>query len=114
MDCCEYNEKNIYAKVESVGLFQTLDNKVVCSGLQIVKLLTYKEFKKLITCTIKTYHPNKQIKEECRYQNGKLNGAFTSWYQNGLLCDTGTYKNNRLYGIYKCWDSNGIVREYNY
>lgn len=48
-------------------------------------------------------------------KNGKLNGAWQSWYQNGRLCDSGTLVKGLPDGVWKHWDKEGrllAVRTY--
>ncbi len=39
--------------------------------------------------------------------NGKLNGAWQSWYQNGILCDSGRLEKGLPDGVWKHWDTHG-------
>jgi antitoxin component YwqK of YwqJK toxin-antitoxin module len=73
--------------------------------------------------------------KECFYQNGKLNGIYTRWFDNGNIAEKytykdgkfdglnqvyyyngqiqteNTYKDNKLDGIYKIWYDNGQLEE---
>ena len=40
-------------------------------------------------------------------KKGKLNGAWQSWYQNGMPCDSGTLVSGLPDGVWKHWDSEG-------
>lgn len=39
--------------------------------------------------------------------NGKLHGEWQSWYQNGLLCDSGKLVKGLPDGVWKHWDASG-------
>ena len=49
------------------------------------------------------------LKSQARYGNGKLNGAFTSWYQNGRLESTGAYRDDAKTGHWIYWFEDGTV-----
>lgn len=40
-------------------------------------------------------------------KNGKLHGNWQSWYQNGLLCDSGSLVKGLPDGVWKHWDASG-------
>lgn len=49
-------------------------------------------------------------------RNKKLNGNWQSWYQNGILCDSGAFVRGLPDGEWKHWDVNGrlvAIRTYN-
>lgn len=48
-------------------------------------------------------------------KNGKLHGSWQSWYQNGMLCDSGRLVRGLPDGVWKYWDVSGqlmAVRAY--
>jgi antitoxin component YwqK of YwqJK toxin-antitoxin module len=48
-------------------------------------------------------------------RNGRLNGEWKSWYQNGALCDSGKLVKGLPDGIWKYWDADGnliAIRNY--
>src|SRR5262245_27522270 len=40
-------------------------------------------------------------------RNHKLHGDWQSWYQNGLLCDSGRFVNGLPDGLWKYWNKKG-------
>jgi antitoxin component YwqK of YwqJK toxin-antitoxin module len=50
---------------------------------------------------------NGNLKEECMYVNGKLNGEGKFWYKNGQLCEQNMYLNGNFNGECKEWFRNG-------
>lgn len=54
---------------------------------------------------------NEQLNNKLLYKgyvrNGKLHGKWQSWYQNGLLCDSGKLVKGLPDGVWKYWDANG-------
>jgi antitoxin component YwqK of YwqJK toxin-antitoxin module len=58
--------------------------------------------------------PNTQFRGH--FKNQKLNGTWNSWYESGIICDSGSFKNNIPDGAWKVWYANGnlrYVRTYN-
>ena len=49
---------------------------------------------------IKTFFPDGHLSGEGTYKNGKLNGAYTYYYHNGLKSIVVTYKDNLYHGLY--------------
>jgi antitoxin component YwqK of YwqJK toxin-antitoxin module len=50
------------------------------------------------------------------FKDRKLNGTWNSWYESGIICDSGSFKNNIPDGVWKVWYANGnlrYVRTYN-
>jgi antitoxin component YwqK of YwqJK toxin-antitoxin module len=59
-----------------------------------------------------TYYPNTEtIDEKITYVNGKRNGLYESWYDNGKLEEKVNYKNDKMDGLYESWYDNGILQE---
>lgn len=133
IDCLRYYEylpTNTYAEVESIGPIQEKDDKVVCLELKIVRKLSYEEFGKLLTGTIKTpdteknyvngikhgvfkeYYFDGPIKKEYKYVDGVLSGTYKSYHDNGQLYCYGYYSLGELDGKYNEYDENGILRRY--
>ena len=46
-------------------------------------------------------------KEEWTFKNGKLDGVFNRWYENGQIRSRATYKDGNLDGVFIMWDENG-------
>ena len=54
-----------------------------------------------------SYHDNGQLDKKCTYKNGKLDGPYESYYPNGQLDRKCTYKNDILDGPYESYYPNG-------
>ena len=48
---------------------------------------------------------------ECTYKDGKLDGLYRRWYENGQLRNEYTYKDNKRDGSYREWYETGQLRE---
>lgn len=57
-----------------------------------------------------TYHENGQIKTEGSFSNGKRDGEWKSFYEDGTPWSLNTYKEGILDGAYMAWHENGQVR----
>ncbi len=56
-----------------------------------------------------------QLRFEGNYKDGKLDGLWKSWHQNGQLSSVSNYKDGKREGISKHWHNNGQLKcEYNY
>jgi len=55
----------------------------------------------------KRWYENGLLSYECCYKNNKLDGVQTSWYNNGRKRYKWEYKDDNLDGISKGWDRNG-------
>jgi len=49
----------------------------------------------------KRWYENGQLEEHCYYKNGKLDGEYTSWHQNGRPLQHSHYTNGLYDGKYK-------------
>ena len=58
-----------------------------------------------------TYYPNGQLKQDF-YLNktDKLNGPYTSWYENGMIYENGTYTNGAKSGTWESYDEYGNLQ----
>src|SRR4051812_4733635 len=56
----------------------------------------------------KEYHDNGQLIRHCYYKDGNLDGEYKSWYDNGY------YKDDKLEGEYKRWHDNGRLYIHTY
>ena len=54
------------------------------------------------------YDENGQIIEVETYKDGKLDGQFTGWYESGQKRIEGSYKDGKHTGIWTSWDSSGV------
>jgi antitoxin component YwqK of YwqJK toxin-antitoxin module len=52
-------------------------------------------------------HLNDKPLFAARIKNGKLNGPWQSWYQNGLPCDSGNFVKGLPDGVWKHWNEKG-------
>ena len=48
---------------------------------------------------------------ECHYKEGKLDGEYTSYWDNGKVCTKTTYKNDKLDGEWEYWNEDGTLKE---
>jgi uncharacterized protein len=60
----------------------------------------------------KSFHVNEQIWSQAFYRNGKLEGEYKEWWDNGNICICSFYRNGNLDGEYKEWYVNGGPFEY--
>ncbi len=69
-----------------------------------------KEFDLNLSGELKTYYPNKKVKEIIPLANGTLSGAFKSYYENGQLKDEIHYKDGEQTGIRTEYYENGNMK----
>jgi len=56
-----------------------------------------------------------QLFERCYYKNDELDGEYKRWHYNGPLAVHTYYKSNKLDGEYKTWnESRKLLRHYHY
>ena len=61
------------------------------------------------------WHENGQKREETNFKNGKLDGIGASWHENGQKSSEINFKNGKEDGLYTKWDENGVKQsEENY
>ncbi len=54
----------------------------------------------------KEYHENGQLKKICNYSNDKKEGKYKQYYKNGKIYIICNYKNAKIEGIYKeCYEN---------
>ena len=51
------------------------------------------------------------MKNERKYTNGKIDGTWVSYYENGKIKEQGTYEENLKEGVRETFYTNGKVRE---
>ena len=69
------------------------------------------------TGVVRTYHDQEQTKLKTEYfqLNGKINGIYREYHDNGELCVEVNYIDGKKNGIYKSYYENGqIYEEVNY
>ena len=54
-----------------------------------------------------TYHDNGQLRSKGDFKNGKKEGSWETYHDNGQLEGTGTYRNDRKEGAWKFYHDNG-------
>ncbi|MFV0370073.1 MAG: DUF4375 domain-containing protein [Azonexus sp.] len=69
-----------------------------------------KEFDLNLSGELKTYYPNKKVKEIISLANGILSGTFKSYYENGQLKDEIHYKDGEQTGIRTEYYENGNMK----
>lgn len=69
-----------------------------------------KEFDLNLSGELKTYYPNKKVKEIIPLANGILSGTFKSYYENGQLKDEIHYKDGEQTGISTEYYENGNMK----
>jgi len=55
------------------------------------------------------YYTNDSIKEKTGFYNGKKQGIYNVWFENGVLKLESNYNQNVLEGTYKAWWNNGVL-----
>ncbi len=68
------------------------------------------EFDLNLSGELKTYYPNKKVKEIIPLANGTLSGTFKSYYENGQLKDEIYYKDGEQTGIKTEYYENGNMK----
>jgi len=53
----------------------------------------------------------KQLKEEWSFKDGKNDGPFRNYYENGQLREEGSFKDGKLDGPFKAYYENGQLKE---
>ena len=53
------------------------------------------------------FHDNGQLYQSKVFKNGKLNGKFVSYYYDGGLCQKGEYKSGKIIGEWERYNKNG-------
>ncbi|MDR2972521.1 MAG: hypothetical protein LBU83_11435, partial [Bacteroidales bacterium] len=56
------------------------------------------------------YHPNKTVYIEGGFKNGKREGEWKSWYENGNVWSVGTFKEDVQVGTTTTYYENGNLR----
>lgn len=131
IDCLryyEYTPQNTYAEVECGTEYSVRGDKVVCRELNIIRVLSYSDFGKLITFDIDTpvekcsyvngkldgryqlYHSTEKLKIETFYTDGNLHGSYKEWYPNGQLWMETQYIHGKRHGLFRMWFPNGKLR----
>lgn len=54
-----------------------------------------------------SWYENGQLKSELTHKSGKLEGLAREWYENGQLKSEATYKNGKVQGLSRDWHENG-------
>ena len=57
-----------------------------------------------------SWHDNGILEKRCFYKNGKVEGLYESWYANGQKCITARFKNDMLNGLSEWVFSSGVVK----
>ena len=57
------------------------------------------------------YHDNGQLWSKGKYKNGNREGYWEIYHQNGMLLTKGNYKNNKKQGVFHFYDNMGAFVE---
>lgn len=57
--------------------------------------------------TFFSYHENGRIESEVNYKNGHLDGPFRTFYMDGRMRAEKFYKGGKLDGVFRAWDQDG-------
>ena len=57
------------------------------------------------------YYINRNVKGLYQLKDGKKDGLFTSWYENGQKRSEANFKDGELDGLATGWYENGIIKE---
>lgn len=55
------------------------------------------------------FYANDSLKEKTGFLNGKKEGVYHVWFENGVLKLESNYNQNTLEGSYKAWWENGVL-----
>ena len=53
------------------------------------------------------YYPTMQVASKVGYLNGKMEGTYQKWYENGQKMEERSYKQNRKIGVHESWWASG-------
>ncbi|MDA7441510.1 toxin-antitoxin system YwqK family antitoxin, partial [Candidatus Pseudothioglobus singularis] len=67
------------------------------------------EIGNLVQETHYIFYDNGKVKKARNYQNGLLNGIFTSWHNNGQKKSEVNYKDNIKDGKFTSWNETGQI-----
>lgn len=113
---------NLYKEIED---FDELDNEYYDLNEKTMKIIEKyirknpndvcldedgNEFDLNLSGVLKTYYPNKKVKEIIPLANGILSGTFKSYYENGQLKDEIHYKDGEQTGIKTEYYENGNMK----
>jgi antitoxin component YwqK of YwqJK toxin-antitoxin module len=56
------------------------------------------------------YYPKYKKAQETFYKNNLINGNWITWYENGIMKDSGRIVNDRMVGLWKSWYSNSQLK----
>lgn len=113
---------NLYKEIED---FDELDNEYYDLNEKTMKIIEKyvrknpneicldedgNEFDLNLSGELKTYHPNKRVKEIIPLEKGTLSGTFKSYYDNGQLKDEIQYERGEQTGIRTEYYDNGNVK----
>lgn len=73
---------------------------------KVVEIYEGKNDNKLMVKRI-AYYDNKHKRVEGEYKDGKKDGKWTYWYENGRLWSEGYFKNDMSHGLRTTWHENG-------
>ena len=84
-----------------------------CKDGKVLLLYNYKEGKR--DGLWRSWHENGQLRTEKNYKDGKGDGLSMRWYENGQLQREYNYKDGKRDGLWRGWYANGqLEREKNY
>lgn len=89
---------------------KTIENYIRKNPNEICLDENGKEFDLNLSGELKTYYPNKKVKEIIPLANGILSGTFKSYYENGQLKDEIHYKDGEQTGIRTEYYENGNMK----
>jgi len=58
----------------------------------------------------RTYHENGNVKSECEYSKGRLEGTCKAYYEDGILKSRIEFKNGREHGVAVFYHETGVRR----
>ncbi len=80
------------------------------NNTEIVKQeMTFKDGK--LEGTLISYYENGNIKRKGEYANGRYNGKWEQWAENGKKLYEVHYKNDALYGEFMIWYPTGVLKQ---
>jgi antitoxin component YwqK of YwqJK toxin-antitoxin module len=101
---------NIYKIIESM-IYKNVEEEYENGTLKCKYTLRFGEKHGLLQTWKKVKDQDSFIKyKECFYQNGKLNGIYTWWFDNGNVAVKYTYKDGMFYGLHQGYYYNGQIK----
>ena len=103
---------------EQVNLFLELGGELLDAGYEVIKNNDSVVYSQVVTFDSKKYNVDFYDNGQLRYWgpldslfDGKSDGSFRLWNENGQIMEQGTYKDGKVWGRWTWWYDNGHKKE---